>query len=339
MSVGTTENVAGSGSTGNVTSGTASEAMIKAATAASSADTPAPGASGNGATATGAGDGTPGSTTGATGQPAGAGSPGAAGERGPIPYDRHEAALANARKDEAQKFAWAAELQGAGLKPEEVKAGVDLLMRLRKDPAAFWKQLGEEGKFGSAAGSTEPTFEYPEADLSSPDGTVKAYSQAAFLKALEVQEQKLLHTFKKEMQPLVEFQTSEMTARERAAFNEQVAKASNSAYKRAEALPHFKEHKAAIAEKLAATSLEVLEEIGPIAAMFEAYHAVLAEKVYPTIGKSAEEKVREDFQRKAAGGGGVHPGGGGGNHKAVKLENVNDLAAHMERLAAQQSTS
>lgn len=335
MSVeGTTDNSAGSGSTGNVTSGTASEAMIKAAEAASSPAGPdASGGSGAGAQPPKAGEGTPGATTGATGQPTGTGSSGATGDRGPIPFERHEAALKNAREE----FKWAQELTASGLKPDEVKAGVALLIKLRTDPAAFWKQLGEEGKFGQPAGETEkePTFEYPSPDLASADGKVKAFSGDAVLKALEVQEKKLIHQFQKEMRPLIEFHSSEMTRQQQTEFTAQVKRTSDAALKRAEALPHFKDHKAAIADKLAAVAPEVLAEIGPIGALFEAYHAVLAEKVYPTIESDAEKRVRENYGKKAAGGGGIPPNGGGGDAKPVVLDGPDALAKHMERLAAQ----
>jgi hypothetical protein len=334
MLEGTTDNVAGS-TTGNVTSGTASEAMIKAATAASSADSPAPGASGTGETTKPAEGGTPASTAGATSQPGTVvEKPGATGERGPIPFDRHEAALRNAREETTQAFAWAKELTANGLKPDEVKAGVNLLMRLRNDPKAFFSQLGEE--LGAGGGKAEEELTYPDADLSTQDGKVKAYSSDAMQKVLAVQEKKLLREFQKTMAPLMEHHERELTTRQQAEMDARIAKASSTALKQAETFPHFTEHKALIGEKLKSFSPEEVEEMGgPIAAMLVAYNRVLQEKVFPKSETDAEKRVREEFQRKAnAASGSVHPGATAGNATAPKLENVNDLSKHLERLAA-----
>lgn len=336
MLEGTTDNVTGSGAaaatTGNITSGTASEAMIKAATAASSAETAKPSGTGTGDPPKEAGAGNTGATLDATGQPPKVDSSGSAtGDRGPIPFDRHEAALKNARTESIQQYKWAQELQDQGLNPDEVKAGVSLLMRLRKDPAAFWKQLGSEVQAGV---TEEETFDIPGADLESPDGKVKAYSEGAHQKSLEVMEKKILSQFKKEMKPLIEFYGSEMTTRQQADFDAKAKKVGDAALKRAESFPHFKENKVAIAQKLAAMPADVVDEIGPIAAMFEAYNQMLQEKVFPSIETDAEKRVREDFQKKANAGG-VHPAGGGGDTKKVEITGVSALAAHMEKLAAQ----
>lgn len=342
MSVeGMTDNAAGSpgATSGNITSGTASEAMIKAATAASSTDTPA-GGSGTGTPDGQAGGGTPNPNAAATGAAAPPNPPAANGERGPIPYDRHEAAVRNARTEAAQQYQWAQELQAQGLKPDEIKAGVALLTRLRNDPKAFWAQLGSEVNPAGTGGTTEEeTFELPGADLTSPDGKVKAYSETAHLKSLEVMEKKILSQFKKEMQPLIEFHSSEMTARQQADFDAKAAKIGDAALKRAMNMPHFKENQKAIAEKLAAVDPEVLSEIGPVAAMFEAYNMVLQEKVFPNIETAAEKKVREDYAKKANAGGSVHPTGGGGNVRKPELNNATQLAAHMEKLAAQMAST
>src|SRR5512138_568316 len=110
MEAGTIENAvaAPSGSTTeNVTSGTASEALIKAAQDSLSSgekgtpapsgtgDTPAPGATGNGA-----------ATSGAIGQPSGTIQPDATGNRGEAPESRIQAAVRNARAE----YQWAQQL-------------------------------------------------------------------------------------------------------------------------------------------------------------------------------------------------------------------------------------
>lgn len=330
-----------SGASGGVTSGTASDAMIKAAASASSAETPAvpTGERGAGASGEPGGGRVPVTPSGTTGQPGSTeGKPGTPGGEGFIPTDRHQAAVRNAREEALKPYAWAKELSDAGMKPEEVKAAVSLLTRLRSDPDAFWKQLGSELGGGT---TTEPEETMPEADLVSQDGKVKAFSDAALIKALGVQEKRLLKQFRTEMKPLMEFHSSEMTARQRQDFDARTQRTAQSALKRAESLPHFTENKVAIAETMAAlheSSPELLDEVGPAALLLMAYNQVLQEKVFPTIGKTSETKVLDDLKRKAATTGSIHPGGGGGHVEKPALNNVTDLAAHMEKLAAQATT-
>ena len=102
-------------------------------------------------------------------------------------------------------------------------------------------------------------------------------------------------------------------------------------------LPHFEEYKADIAKELEQVDPRVRRQVGSVAALYMAYNKVLAEKVFPTIGRDAESKVREGFKRSAAASNGqVKPGAGvDGKPKPLKDGDVDGLAAHMARLASQ----
>lgn len=328
---GTTENVAGSSSTGGVTSGTASDAMIRAAAAASSAETEAGSGSGTAATSTeGAGAGTSGGST--TVSPTGT------GERGPIPYDRHETILANARKE----YEWAERLKSEGYGPEDVQAAVTLLRQIRGDARGFWKQLGDE--LGAAGeGETKPRVEdlkFPEPDLVSQDGRTKAFSDAAVLKIVEIAEKRIQQQLEGKIGPLVEFYGNEMSAREAQQRDEQAKAISNAAIKRISSFPHFEALKGDIGKRLVEMHKDgTVREVGPISAMFLAYNQLVQERG-PSLQNTAETKVRESMERKAAASAGsVVPGGGAGEVKKPTLNTPSDLARHMERLAATMTTA
>lgn len=337
---GTTDNVSastGASSSGSISSGTASEAMIKAAMAASSAES-ASGTgqpAGTGDTTQQTGDGTSGADAGTTAPPAAAtGTPDATGNRGPIPFDRHEAALKNAR----EQFKWAQELTGQGYSPEDVKTAVTLLARLRGDAKGFWQQLGSELGSAGKAGNTEEVEEaYPEADLVSQDGKLKAFSADALMKALAVQEKRLLKKFESNIQPLTKFYSDQMTAQQQAEQQEQLRQSTAVLLEQARALPHFKENEQAIKENLKAMDVSLRRQLGAGASLMLAYNQFLASR-QPALQAQTEQKVRDDFSRKAnAAAGSISPSGGSGDPRPAKLENARDLAAHMEKLAASMS--
>lgn len=333
MQVGTVENAGAAASgqpSGGVSSGTASEALIKAAQTSLSSGEGAPGASGTGDTAQAGAQGTGAATSGATGQPSAQGQPDATGNRGEAPESRIQAAVRNAR----QEYAWAQELLSAGLKPQDVKAAISLVLRLRENPRQFWTELGTE----LGGDRQEDTVEnYPDPDLATQDGRVTAYSHASVLKALEIQERKLTKLFQQQMQPLLDAHGRQLTAEKQAQIEAHNKRVGDSALAEARKFPHFKENEALIAEKLLALPEELRDQVGPVAAMFIAYNQVISEKVLPGFQRNAETAVREDNRRKAATTGSVHPNGPQGDAKKPELRNVTDLAAHMERLSAQMS--
>lgn len=299
---------------GAVSSGTASEAMIAAAMAASQADEKKPDATGA-ASAVVAAEAK--SQTGADGKPV-AGVP---------PEDRWPSILENARTKAAEEaikpYAWA-----KGIKVEDASAALTLLQSLRHDPKALWRELGERIGAEVAPAKVE---EFPTADLVTADGA-KAHSDANLSKILDIFERRLMTKFQGELRPLMEFRDGEVETR---THTQTVAKAkelAGQALTDARSRPHFKENEPAIVEILTKMDPAIKKSVGPIAAMYMAYNQMLAEKVFPTIDTTAAEKVRAENLKKANAGG-IHPSGGDGKpaEKPV-LRNQNDLAAHMSRL-------
>lgn len=326
-------------SSGNITSGTASDAMIRAATAASSAET---------APASPAGD-TPakpvvsdtGGTAGTTAQPKQDGQAAtAAATRGPIPFDRHEAALRNAR----EKATAEVEARYAAFKDVDhgdVTVGMDILAQLRADPATFARQLMAE--LGLTVGKPETLREdadeaFPQPDLVSPDGKLKTYSDSTLGKILDIHARQIEKRLMGTVKPLLDDRTA---AEQRTALEgrrAQTAQLVKTTLAEARKLPHFtKENEPKIIEKMRAMDPKVKRMIGPVASMYVAYNQFLAESVFPGIETAADKKVTEDNLRKArASSGSAHPvDQGSGVVKAPKLDNVNDLARHMEQMAAQ----
>lgn len=323
-------------STASITSGTASEAMIKAATAASSAEAPPTGDKKVGDTPP------PASTTDAGASVAAIEPPvkddsaaAAAATRGEAPPHRIEAAVRNARQ-----LAQAETLRSYGLEgvdPADVRVGMEILADIRKDPKSFWQRLGTElGAQGGGKTTEEVEEDYPEADLISPDGKLKTYSIDAHRKALDIHGRKIQKQLMGELRPVMDFVENEKSTRSTAEAQAAVQTLVGQTLTEARKLPHFtKENEPLIVEKMKAIAPEVKRAIGPVAALYMAYNQMMAEKVFPGIDAAAEAKVRDSYAKKAnASNGSTHPVSTGGDGKPVKLDNQQDLARHMERMAA-----
>lgn len=309
---------ASSGTSGNVSSGTASEAMIKAAMASEGATEKTP------PVVDAASAAAPGAKVqiGTDGKPL--------TDANEPPKERWNDILNNQRKlaaEEALKpYAWARDM-----KAEDVSAAISLVSALRKDKVAFWRELGAMIEPEGAGETKDEAF--PDADLEGPNG-VKAYSDVTLKKTLDIFEKRLMRKFQGELRPLVEFRDGELSTRERNELTNNAKSLAGRALTQARALPHFKENEAHVVAKLQAMDPALRKEVGPIAAMYMAFEAVKAEKVYPTMDVEAEKRVRADFDKKAAAGG-IHPVGGDGKVKETPvIKGQSGLAAHMERLAA-----
>lgn len=329
---------------GAITSGTASEAMIRAATSASSAEPsgtgaivpPAP-AGPAGDTPVEGSDGTAAATPDATGQPKPAGPPAPpAGTRTETPEPRIVAATRNARADERNQI-----FRQLGVTTEQVPdvpVGIRLLGDLRRDTEGFARQLaGELGYELVPRGQTPHDPNPSEAGL--PQEPPKTWGEMQAI--LKAQEQRLTRAFEARAKPLEDARTLEERRARASEHTRQTQASSASALATARTYPHFKEHEPEIAERLAAMDPDLRAQMGPVGAMLSCYNAILAEKVFPTIATTAEEaaaaKVRAGYERKARSSGSVVPSGSGGEGKPVELKNPTDLAKHMQHLAAQAS--
>ncbi len=317
---------------GERSSGTASEALIKAATAVSSPVTPAGGAEPAKSPVT-AGASPTGTTQPAIGaQPTGETTP--TEVKDGTPEARITAATRNAREKVVQEY--------GGYQPKQVQSAMALVQAIQTDPVGFVTQIIKDVQakgfqipgMGAAPTQAEELRDFPDPDIETTDGKIQGWSRDSVIKALNLQKQQILG----ELRPVssyVEGQQERAQAEERA--NQSRLDAAEIKAK-VEQLPHYKEHETAIAEKLrtmAAEDPESIRKFGVPAALYHCYTQVLAEKVFPKVQETAEAKVREDFSRKAATStGSAYPITTGGGAQKPQINNQRDLAAHMERLAA-----
>lgn len=344
VGAGTTENSAGSvtegqaapTSTGNVTSGTASDAMIKAAMAASSAEgAPAPKAAVAGDTPVAGGPGKVVAKPEAIAQPKPDGQADTTVKDGAVPLPRHEAAVKNARdagRAEVEKH-----YEGfKGLNVEDARVGSELLTEMRRDPEAFARQLLSEVEQSNGGKKTETVDlneKFPPASLVSADGA-KAYSDTDVQKILDIRDRQVEARVMARMKPAMDFYGTEKSEREKAQIRADVAETVTLAMTEARKLPQFKENEPLVEEKLAAMDPALKKRVGPIAAMHMAFQQVLAEKILPGYDTAAAERVRAENAKKAATSAGqVHPTEQGGEGKKPELKNQTDLARHMEKMA------
>lgn len=270
-----------------------------------------------------------GATAAATVQPPATGQP-EAGAKGPIPFDRHESALKNARESaraEVEKsFEWAKGLDGGA-----VREAVSLIQELRKDPKAFYARLGSEL---GAQGTADTSDELPEADLIDQTGKIKAYSADAVQKAIAVSVQRMQKQLLGELQPLLDEHRTNLTAKEERQRDEQGVKDAGEAIRNLEQYPHFVENKAAIGKIYGEIPADMRAKLGAIQCLYMAYNEFLKSNVFPGIESAAEKRVRDGFSRKAATSVGAHPTDQGGQPTTKTPTNQRELAAHMERMAA-----
>lgn len=326
------ENPQGSG----LTSGTASDALLRAVEAASSADTQPEGNT-TGDTTAGTGEGTHGPTPAATGQTQQPNPAAATSAPDGTPEHRIQAAVRNAREQTTREV----ESRYAafkGMDPEQAQTGLQLLQEIQSDPRAFLEELSR--RLGVAPTQAAPAVEeddeeFPKPDLVSKDGQYRTYSDSSLQKMLDIHGRRVAAALRKEMAPIVSHvQTAQTREKETADFNRR-AEAVRGALEEVKAFPHYNE--AGVLEALGRIPEQDRRAMGPIASLHKAYNLFIQEKVFPTIDTDAERRVRESFTRKAATStGSVHPSGQGGETKAPQLRGVDDLASHMERLAAAQ---
>lgn len=343
------DNVAASVSEGaeptvsGVSSGTASDAMIKAAMAASSAEEATTGAE----AATSHGPAKTGDTTTQASpiKPA----IGAAGTEGQAPENRITAAVRNARADErevvtkelAQKFGWAANVQEA-----DARVAFGVAHELATDSQGFLQRLAGHLGYtltkGAAQTKTPAVEEMPKPTYRSEDGQM-FYSAEQHNQALDIHGRKLAAQIRAELQPLQDAHQSQRAAAEEQARTEQNRALIAETMTELRAYPHFqmddgkggKIDNPAIMKELLAIPANIRQR-NPIAAIYRAYNSFFAKGVFPTIATSAEDTVRAANAKKAAAArGNGHPvSGSTGAGQDTEIKGVDGLAAHMERLAA-----
>lgn len=294
----------------------AAASLAKAEAAASSAATPTPSAPAHA-----------GSTTPATGAAS------AVDTRGPIPFDRHEQALKNARTEAAadarKQLEWAARYQQA-----DVEQAIQLAQRLNSDSTGFLQQLARELGVALPNAPVQDDAE-PSPDLVSEDGK-KAYSDQALAKILDIRERRLMRQLEARFGPMAETVGAITTERQQTAQQKYYGGIATDALTTARSLPHWKEHETDIKTRMSTmvqADSTALERFGAVGLMYQAYNAILAEQVFPTLGQQTEQKVLADLQRKANAEHGSASATGASSAVRQPPKNVSELAKHMEALA------
>lgn len=345
---GTTDNAAASvtggapepSTSGNVSSGTASDAMVKAAMAASSADGSPAGNEAETAAITAGIAGTVAKPVVDPNQPAKGAQ---AATKGEAPESRIQAAVRNARAEVETQYAWAKDLN-----PTHVSVAMDVATEISRDAKGFASRLaGELGmklvpikeqaqppQGGQATGDGQA--ELPKPRLRAEDGTA-AYAADQMPAIIDAITKRITAQFEGRIKPLVDDRERNQRTALATEQRESARQTVEGALAKARQLPHFtKENEPHILGLLKAIPQAERLQMGPIGAMYHAYNQFLAQKVFPSVDTAAEERVRASYAKKAATSvGSGHPVDQGGNGKSTEIKGVDGLARHMERLAQQ----
>jgi len=225
---------------------------------------------------------------------------------GPIPFDRHKAALENARTKAIE-----ATVQQV---KEHYGAGIDFQARFDADPVGTFAQvfdgLMQHPQFGpavlshaakalSARRGQAALEQEPQPDLQAADGTL-LYSAEQLAKREAWNHRRLQAEMAKALTP---FQQREQALQEQQALESAKAAASQrmgALYKSFEARPHFTAHKPAIVERFKALRTEQPHlDLG--SALGLAYAEVVESVVIPTQVASQQQQVQAAAVAKATG--------------------------------------
>lgn len=280
-----------------------------------------------------------------------------------IPETRRNTILENARTKEREKVLATVDARlgwAKGIDPEQVQASFGVTQRLAANPVNFAVQLISEirsnpqmaAAFEAAMGgqgitplpTSRGAFKLPVAHLKSEDGK-GAYTETQIGEILESFRADLMSQFGEQIRPLEEMRGS---LEEREAVMEVIQTSrqeTNTLLGEMRALAHWPQKdatgknpgEAKIGEYLNAIPPKVKKQIGAVASMYRAFNAYLEKDVFPTLSARTEQTVRDDLKRKAAAAtGAVAPTTGATVPPPQKPRNVQELARHMERLAAAQ---
>jgi hypothetical protein len=172
---------------------------------------------------------------------------------GPIPFDRHKAALENARTKTREEVTAQLEKQYAPIREfaqkfhsDPVASALQLMQELQANPfyapqltsAAARMLASQRGKTADSA--------MPEPDLQTPDG-MKLYSADQLAKRDEWLTNKLLAQVRGELAPVQQQYQQQQALQAQQQHRAQTAQAVKSLYESWKARPHFEDHKEDIA--------------------------------------------------------------------------------------------
>ncbi len=239
--------------------------------------------------------------------------------RGPIPYDRHQAVLTNARNEaqraleaERAKYGWVQPYVERGLTQEQFEYLIQAGQTLGSDPVRFlnevvgtdnpaiqqWAaQVLQASRRAEASGASDDAE--PQPDLQTPDGLL-VYSAQQQVKREAWVKRQLLAEVQGTIKPLVDERQQREQER---AYQATVAKVTGEAEQTVnelKELPHFWENRKAI--------LAEWQSHGGKLSLERAFLNVLKRDIFPTLSQTAQAKVVADM-RKQAHAGSVNPKG------------------------------
>lgn len=229
--------------------------------------------------------------------------------KGPIPFDRHESILKNARtkteQEVSQRFQqeYADHLRiGKQIQADPVGAVVQLVSELTEHPEYGGPVISALARALGARRGQRPPVEAdadaaPEADLQTTDGT-RVYSAEQLAKREAWFQKQMLSQVDQRLSPL---QQREQAAQAREKHDAAVKDANARMSKVLEpfkALPEFKEHRTAIAEKTKALMAEGHE---PQVAIGLAFSHVLRDVVMPSRAAQSRNELVAQAVAKSTG--------------------------------------
>jgi hypothetical protein len=182
--------------------------------------------------------------------------------------------------------------------------------------------------------------EWPKAILRSDDGR-GAYTDEQLREILDIEREQWMSALEERFGPLEDMHSSLEEQREVTQIMHQSRQDSANFMTELRQLKHWpsgtpeqiRAGERKISGYLAAIPKEVKDNVGAVAATYQAFQTYLANDVYPTLESSVEQRVRDDMKRKAAAGtGAVVPGQQTNQPAPKKPTNQSELSAHLESL-------
>lgn len=275
-------------------------------------------------------------------------------KNGPVPFDRHDAAVKNARAEGAAEalkpYAWAKDVT-----PEAWGTASQLMREIITDTPAFVAKLAAECGLKVVPATAEATatgtkaetggkFTLPKGRLQSEDGT-RAFSEdqvgeilTSFAESLRGE---LRTEFSGQLKPVLDDREKAAKAAEQTAIREEVRQTVAETMAELRSAPHYqiddgkggKMDNPKIAEYFFAIPAAA-RQANPIAAAYRAYQNFYNKEILPTIGQTSQAQVREENRRKVAASQGAHPSTTNASTMPKEIKGVGGLAKRMEEMAA-----
>lgn len=252
--------------------------------------------------------------------------------QGPIPFDRHQAAIRNARQEARQELeqelGWARTIGDR----QRIERAITILDRLERDPNGFHQQLGSELTPAQAQALEE--LNDPEPDLRDMTGNPITYSAKSVKALVKNEVERARRELLAEINPLRETSDEWRQAQQTQAVQAQARQTATEVLTELRQNPEFKKHEPEVL-RLYQQMEPVRQKYGAVATLQMAWNRFYHETIVPTLTHRQEQQTLTDLQRSAAAGtpGAVTPPAPTPSKPKIRDGNVDDIAAHMEALA------